>query len=66
MILRNLSWFILDGSHDFIFFFAPPTACGSCWARDRTAKAATQATAVTMPDPYPTAPQRKSSHAFKY
>ena len=32
-----------------------PAACGSSWARDQTcATAATQATAVTMPDTLPT------------
>ena len=40
----------------FFFFLALPY--GSSWARDRTrATAATQATAVTTPDPQPTAPQ---------
>ena len=33
-------------------FFAAPMACRSSWARDRTCTtAATQATAVKMPDP---------------
>ena len=36
----------------FFFFLAKPTAYGSSWARDQTNDiAATQATAVTMPDP---------------
>ena len=34
------------------YFLAAPTACGTSWARDQTqATAATQATAVTKPDP---------------
>ena len=43
----NLFYFFL-----FKIFFGHATACGSSWARDRIcAKAQTQATAVTMPDP---------------
>ena len=35
-----------------IIILAKPVGCGSSWDRDRThATAATQATAVTMPDP---------------
>lgn len=46
----------------FVFaFFLTSTACGGSLARDRTrptrATAATQAAEVTMPDPYPSAPQ---------
>ena len=34
------------------FFLAAPVACGGSWARDQTcATAATQAAAVTTPDP---------------
>ena len=36
----------------FFFFLAAPVACGGSWARDQTcATAATQAAAVTTPDP---------------
>ena len=52
-------------------FLASPMACRSSWARDRThTTAVTQAAAVTMPDPWPTAPQENSlecyfSHYYK-
>ena len=42
-----------------------PVACGTSRARDRTgATVATQAAAVTPPDPQPAAPQGKSSSQF--
>ena len=42
-------------------FLAVPVACGSSWARDQTlATAATQATVVTTPDPYPAATQENT------
>ena len=56
----------------FLFFFllslllfwgAMPTACGSSLARDATlATAATRATAMAMPDPYPPKPPGNSLH----
>ena len=40
---------------------AEPVACGSSWASDQTLSTAVSwTTAVTMPDPYPTAPQGNS------
>ena len=45
----------------FFFFFAMPTSCGSSWTRDQThATTATQATAMTIPDPWPAEPQENS------
>ena len=48
---------------NFFFLLAALAACGSSWTRDWThATAVTQATAVTMPDPWPTAPQGNFQH----
>ena len=51
--------------HLFIFL-AIPMACGSSQGGDRTCTtAATQAVAVTMPDPLPTESQENSNNAFE-
>ena len=45
----------------FFFFLAMPMACRSSWARHLTQDTgATQAPAVTMPDPYPVEPPGNS------
>ena len=58
--VRNGHFYLL------IYFVAEPMACGSSQARAGThARAATEATAVTMPDPQPLVPQKNSLEIFK-
>lgn len=51
----------------FFFLLAMMVAQGSSWARDLThATAVTCVVALTVPDPYPAAPQENSTKLFKY